>query len=272
MNIRADEIAKAEASSAHLRPFSVVIPAYNEIESIDALVRRLWKVLAPHESELIIVDDGSEDGTSGAIRAHDHVKCIELTRSGKTAALHAGFAAARFDTVVTLDADMQEDPAHIPEFVGALDSHDFVHGWRIARDDPYLAKVFPSRVYNRMVAGLFHHDFSDVNCGFRAMSRELARSMPRFEGAHRLFPVFAHANGCKVASIPVRHTRRAAGRAKFGSIWRFVAASCDLARAASHIRAVQPAQASRAYDHTRQMGVQFLERADHSRGSETRFA
>jgi glycosyltransferase involved in cell wall biosynthesis len=209
-----------------------VIPAFNERDAIHALAGSLGRLAEFLEVEFIVVDDGSTDGTAAIAQSCPGLRCVTLARSGKTAALHAGFRAARHAIIVTLDADLQEYPEEIPDLVMALEGADLVYGLRVHRMDSYFRKILPSRIYNRVIALAFGRDFGDINCGLRAMRREIALTMPTFDGAHRLFPLIVHKRGGTVTSRPIRHRARATGRSKFSSPARFLGAMRDLARVA----------------------------------------
>lgn len=230
--------AVRRSTASNLPPFSVIIPAFNEHDAIRALAVSLGALGEQFEAEFLVVDDGSTDGTAAIAESYPGLNCVPLARSGKTAALHAGFRAARHAIVVTLDADLQEYPEQIPDLVLALDDADLAYGLRVRRMDSYFAKILPSRIYNRIIALVFGRDFGDINCGLRAMRRETALAMPTFDGAHRLYPLIVHKRGGRVTSLPVRHRARATGRSKFSSPARFLGAMRDLARIAveSHAR------------------------------------
>jgi glycosyltransferase involved in cell wall biosynthesis len=217
---------------------SIVIPAYNEAESLPELQRELAEALerigVPWEA--IYVDDGSRDGTDQAIAklaaADPRVRGISLRRNfGKSAALATGFRLARGERVVTIDADLQDDPAELPRLLAALDSgFDLVSGWKQNRQDP-LSKTVPSRLFNAvtsMVAGVRLHDF---NCGFKVYRREVTEAISIYGELHRFVPALAHWAGFRVGELPVRHRARRFGRSKFGAS-RFVNGFLDLLSAA----------------------------------------
>ena len=172
------------------------------------------------EYELIFIDDGSTDDTwKRLVELHqpDRVRLLRFRRhSGKTAALMAGFRAAREETIVTLDGDLQDDPAEIPRFVAKLgEGYDLVTGWKKQRRDP-LIKVISSRLFNfaaRLFTGVRLHD---INCGFKAMRVEAARSLRIHGDLHRFIPVLAAARGFRVTEIEVTHHPRRHGRSKYG--------------------------------------------------------
>lgn len=203
---------------------SIVIPAYNEEESIPELYARLLTVLEATQLtwEIIFVDDGSTDGSIFRLQqlhANDaRVRMIRFRRNfGKTAALVAGFDAARGAMIITMDADLQDEPGEIPRLLQKLDEgYDLVSGWKHVRNDP-LSKTLPSKLFNRVVGlgtGLKLHDF---NCGFKAYRREVVESVRLYGELHRFIPALAHWKGFGVTEIPVEHHARKYGRSKFGA-------------------------------------------------------
>lgn len=209
---------------------SIVIPVYNEEQNILPMYERITEVLADAPSqyathyEIIFVDDGSSDASFAechAIQHRDHrVQVIQFRRNfGKTAALHAGFHHARGARVITIDADMQEDPADMVRLLAQLDAgYDMVSAWRRRRNDP-LDKTLPSRIFNAVVSlitGVHLHDF---NCGFKAYTRETIEDLHlRLYGdLHRFIPVLAQQRGFRVTEVPVDHKPRRFGKSKFGT-------------------------------------------------------
>ncbi len=202
---------------------SVVIPAMNEEGNIPALHRAIADVLEATgiTFELILVDDGSTDGTWQAIEALSardrRVIGLRHRRNfGKARGLATGFAAASGELVLTMDADLQDDPAEIPRFLAKLDEgFDLVSGWKQRRQDP-LGKTLPSRVFNatvRAVSGVPLHDF---NCGFKIYRADVVRTIRLYGELHRFTPVLAHAEGFRVGELPVRHHPRRWGTSKYG--------------------------------------------------------
>jgi glycosyltransferase involved in cell wall biosynthesis len=202
---------------------SVVVPVYNEEGNVPELHRRLGSVLSGigRPSELILVDDGSTDGTWRAIAAvaaaDPQVAALRHRRNfGKARALASGFAVARGEAVVTMDGDLQDDPDELPRFLATLDEgYDLVSGWKQRRQDP-LGKTFPSRLFNfavRRVSGVPLHDF---NCGYKAYRLDVTRSIRLYGELHRFTPVLAHAEGFRVGELPVRHHPRRWGTSKYG--------------------------------------------------------
>jgi glycosyltransferase involved in cell wall biosynthesis len=203
---------------------SVVIPVYNEQDSLEELYAKLTGVLEKtgRTFELILVDDGSTDRSAQIIadlhRRDPRVRMIRFRRNfGKSPALSAGFAFSRGDLVFTMDADLQDDPEEIPAFIARLEEgFDLVSGWKHRRQDP-LSKLIPSRLFNyvtSLVSGLRLHDF---NCGFKLYRGEVARSLNIYGELHRYLPALVHFQGYRVTEIKVRHHRRTHGVSKFGS-------------------------------------------------------
>lgn len=203
---------------------TLVIPLFNEQESLgelhQAIVRAMDRLGTPFE--IIFVDDGSTDRSSAilkAIRAEDpRVRIVRLRRNfGKAAALSAGFGAARGRYIVTLDADLQDDPAEIPSLIARLqEGYDLACGWRKKRQDP-LRKVIASRLYNRLVSVLTGVRLRDINCGLKAFRIEVARELSLHGDWHRFIPLLARWSGFRVLEVPVTHHPRRSGRSKYGA-------------------------------------------------------
>lgn len=202
---------------------SLVIPVYNEADSLEPLVREIDEALGGSGDayEIIFVDDGSTDGSPAIMErlaeARDDVQFVRLRRNfGKAAALSHGFAAARGEYVVTMDGDRQDDPAEIPNLVAPLSGgYDLVSGWKQRRQDP-VNKTLPSRLFNwtvRRATGIPLHDF---NCGLKAYRREVTDTISVYGELHRYIPVVAAQAGFRVTEVKVGHRRRTAGRSKYG--------------------------------------------------------
>lgn len=203
--------------------YSAVIPVYNEAESLEQLHGELDAVAREHgyEFEILFVDDGSTDDswrTIERLAARDsRVRGIRLRRNfGKAAALTAGFAETTGDVVFTLDADLQDDPHEIPNFLATLgDELDVVSGWKKVRHDP-LEKVIPSRVFNALVSWLTGVKLHDHNCGFKCYRGEVVKEVRIYGELHRFVPVLAAARGYKVGELAIQHRARQHGRSKYG--------------------------------------------------------
>jgi glycosyltransferase involved in cell wall biosynthesis len=202
---------------------SVVVPLLNEEHSLEALYAEIAAALEPRqdEFEVIFVDDGSTDGSMTVLsRLHDemaNVVVVHLRRNfGKAAALQAGFLEARGNAVVTIDADLQDDPAEIPKMLAKLDEgFDLVSGWKTRRNDPFFRRLF-SRWFNwatGVVSGVRLHD---VNCGLKAYRSEVLEGMRLYGELHRFIPVLAAYNGYRIAEIPVNHRSRQHGTSRYG--------------------------------------------------------
>lgn len=213
---------------------SVVIPAFNEAESIPELLDRIHQSIngMGRTYEVWVIDDGSDDGTYAAAAAvaqkRPEVHAVEFTRNhGKAAALQAGFDASCGEIIITMDADLQDDPAEIPALVAKIEQGwDLVSGWKQDRKDS-LVKNQTSKIFNWVVSrsvGLRLHDF---NCGLKAYRREVVESLKIYGELHRFVPALAYREGFRVAEIPVRHHKRTFGVTKYGPA-RFLNGFLDL--------------------------------------------
>jgi glycosyltransferase involved in cell wall biosynthesis len=198
-----------------------VIPVYNERDTLEALTAQIVKHAAGHEVRIIFVDDGSTDGSGETLdslaKKYDTVETIHFPENrGKSAALAEGFRAAEGDVVFTMDSDLQDDPVEIPAFLEKLaEGSDLVCGWKVNRQDPWH-KTLPSKVYNGFVAVVFGLKLHDINCGYKAMTLPVAKSLELKHDYHRLIPVLAAKQGYTVSEIPVKHHRREYGHSKYG--------------------------------------------------------
>jgi glycosyltransferase involved in cell wall biosynthesis len=203
---------------------SILVPVYNEVESLAQLHREITEGCrgAVSDYEILFVDDGSSDGSAAALDAladaDARVSVIHLRRNfGKSPALAAGFERVRGEIVITMDADLQDDPAMIPEFVKRIRAGaDMVSGWKQKRHDP-LDKTLPSRVFNGVVRKLSGVQLHDFNCGFKAYRAECMHELRVYGGFHRFLPVFAQDRGFKVDELVVHHRARQHGHSKFGN-------------------------------------------------------
>lgn len=214
---------------------SVVIPVLNEAETIHSLAEQVVGVLQEMDRtfEIVFVDDGSRDGTTEQVReahaADSRIRLVRFRRNfGKAAALCAGFEASRGGIVVTMDGDLQDDPAEIPRLLEKLDSEDLdlVSGWKRHRQDP-VSKRLPSKVFNWVTRKLAHIDLHDFNSGFKAYRREVLDEIALYGELHRYIPVLASRKGFSVGEVSVRHHPRRHGSSKYG--WdRFYKGLLDL--------------------------------------------
>jgi glycosyltransferase involved in cell wall biosynthesis len=202
---------------------SVVIPVFNEERSVALLFDELRSALDPlgQEWEAIFVDDGSTDGSFAALTrlhaADGQARVVRLRRNfGKAAALASGFAHARGDVVVTIDGDLQDDPAEIPRLLVKLEEgFDLVSGWKTRRQDPFARRLF-SRIFNRVVSTMSGVRLHDMNCGLKAYRAEVVRSLPLYGELHRFVPVLAYQRGYRITELPVNHRPRNYGRSRYG--------------------------------------------------------
>jgi dolichol-phosphate mannosyltransferase len=226
------ELTSGESAPARRCPLSVVVPLLNEEATLETLYRELAAALAGTAWEVVFVDDGSTDGSYRELvrlhAAHLNVRVARLRRNfGKAAALAAGIDVACGEIVVTIDADLQDDPAEIPSLLAKLDEgYDVVSGWKCDRHDPFLRR-FVSRIYNtatRIATGVKLHD---MNCGLKAYRSEVFEHVRLYGERHRFVPVLAHHLGFSVAELPVNHRPRTNGHSRFG-IERYLRAPFDL--------------------------------------------
>ncbi|HEU5263721.1 MAG TPA: glycosyltransferase family 2 protein [Gaiellaceae bacterium] len=201
---------------------SVVVPLFNEEHSLETLYREIASALDTQDDfEVIFVDDGSTDGSLSVLeRLHadsTNVVVVHLRRNfGKAAALQAGFLEARGDIVVTIDADLQDDPAEIPRLLAKLDEgFDLVSGWKTRRNDPLTRRLF-SKIFNWSTAVVSGVRLHDVNCGLKAYRAEVLQGMRLYGELHRFIPVLASYRGYRIAEIPVNHRPRPHGRSRYG--------------------------------------------------------
>ena len=213
---------------------SIVVPVYNEAESLKPLHAELIEVAGRegYELQLVFVDDGSTDESWQIVHelasADPRVQAVRLRRNfGKAAALSCGFAESRGELVMTLDADLQDDPEEIPKFLEKMKGgFDVVSGWKKVRHDPWH-KVGPSRVFNWLVSSLTGVKLHDHNCGMKCYRRDVIREVRLYGELHRFVPVLAAARGFRVGELVIQHRARRFGQSKFG-VNRFVKGFLDL--------------------------------------------
>jgi glycosyltransferase involved in cell wall biosynthesis len=203
---------------------TVIIPVYNEQENLPELIDRLFVVLGRIDfaSEVILVDDGSSDDSFAVLKRESlrrpGLKVIRFRRnSGQTAALMAGIDHAAGEVIVTLDADLQNDPADIPILLSTLaEGYDVVSGWRSDRQDAAISRNFVSRAANRVISRISGVRLHDYGCTLKAYRREVLEGMRLYGEMHRFVPIYATWMGARVTEIPVRHHPRRAGKSKYG--------------------------------------------------------
>lgn len=210
------------------KEISVVVPLYNEEESLKELYEKLRYALNRFKRwEIIFIDDGSTDGSANILkdirRKDRRVKIIRFRRNfGKSAALSVGFSHAKGDIVITIDADLQDDPEEIPNLVNEIKKgYDLVSGWKKKRRDP-ITKTLPSRFFNFVTSILTGIKIHDFNCGLKAYRREVVKEIQLYGELHRYVPVLAHWLGYKIGEIAVQHHPRKYGKSKYGMVrfWR----------------------------------------------------
>jgi dolichol-phosphate mannosyltransferase len=213
---------------------SVVVPVHDEERSVALLHEELAAALEPlgEPWETIFVDDGSDDGTFAALTrlhaAREGVRVVRLRRNfGKAAALQAGFEQAQGEVIVTIDGDLQDDPAEIPRLLAKLDEgFDLVSGWKAKRRDPPARRLL-SRLFNAVTGRLSGLRLHDLNCGLKAYRADVVHGQRIYGELHRFIPVLAHYRGYRVAELPVNHRPREHGRSRYG-MERYVRGFLDL--------------------------------------------
>ena len=224
---------------------SIIIPVYNEDESIVILHGEILNVAQLHhlDVEILFVDDGSKDNSWDKIcelsASHANTRGIKFRRNfGKAAALSAGFHAANGDIFITMDADLQDDPMEIPNFIKQLEQGgpakngqpftplDVISGWKKVRLDPWH-KTFPSKIFNKMVSNLTDVHLNDHNCGMKCYRAPIFKEVRLYGELHRFIPVLAAARGFKVGELAIQHRARKFGHSKYG-VRRFIKGFLDL--------------------------------------------
>jgi hypothetical protein len=204
--------------------YSVVVPFYNEQESVAQLYVKIIEVMdgVGEPYEIVFVDDGSKDGTfrlmSEIARDDDRVVVVQLRRNfGQTAALKAGFDHSDGEIIISMDGDLQHDPAEIPRFIEKIqEGYDIVSGWRVERTDHWLTRQIPSRVANRIMAKLSRVDLHDFGTTFKAYRREILSEIHLYGELHRFIPALASWAGASVAEVPITNIPRKSGKSNYG--------------------------------------------------------
>ncbi len=203
---------------------SIVVPLYNEEENVEALYKELTSVIddCNLNAEFVLVDDGSSDSTVEKVKEiagkDPRLKLVCFRRNfGQTAAMQAGFDHTQGDIVITLDGDLQNDPAEIPRMIEKLEEgYDLVAGWRKDRKDKLVSRKLPSMLANRLISKITNVQLHDYGCTLKAMSGEVARNLHLYGEMHRFIPALAAEMGVKIAEIPVNHRPRLHGESKYG--------------------------------------------------------
>ncbi len=203
---------------------SVVVPIYNEAESVEALVKAIANSVRETQLsyEIICVDDGSKDGSTQVLtnlaQKRVDLKAVILRRNyGQTPAMAAGFGLAKGKVIVTLDGDLQNDPADIPMLLAKLnEGYDLVSGWRKNRQDAALTRLLPSKIANLIIAKVTGVRLHDYGCSLKAYRSELVADMNLYGELHRFLPALAYIEGARIAEVPVRHHARRFGQSKYG--------------------------------------------------------
>ena len=219
----------------YIKEISIVIPAFNEAENLPFLCAEITEVMSQitDEYEIIIINDGSNDGTQKTIEElfnndDKHIIGINFRSNfGKASALSAGFIEAKGKIIFTMDADLQDDPKEIPNFLAKIEEgFDLVSGWKKNRKDSFI-KNTSSKFFNFVTSRFSRVKLHDFNCGFKAYRAEVAKSLDLYGQLHRYIPVMARNKGYKIGEISVHHRKRKFGRSKYGPI-RFVNGFLDL--------------------------------------------
>jgi len=200
---------------------SLVVPVFNEVDNLRPLYQAIAKALEGLHYELLLVNDGSNDGSADVLDAlaneHNNVRVIHFVRNyGQTAALTAGIRHAKAPVIVTLDADLQNDPDDIPAMLDRLHEADVVCGWRQDRKDPWLSRTLPSRLANVLISKLSNVPLHDYGCTLRVYKREFLEQIPLYGEMHRFIPIYVTWAGAKLIEVPVKHHPRRMGSSKYG--------------------------------------------------------
>jgi len=201
---------------------SIIIPFYNEKESLPLLLNKLKQVLAKiHlKSELILVDDGSSQKYQLEKLSLPYQLVRHRKRLGKGRALANGFLQAKGEIIVFMDADLQDDPEELPKFIEKINQgYDLVNGWRKKREDN-ITKIWPSFIFNQLLLKMFFKsNLNDINCGYKAMRRAVLEQIPLYGDNYRFLPIIAQQEGFRTTQVEVKHHKRLYGRSKYG-FWR----------------------------------------------------
>ncbi|MDA8092178.1 MAG: glycosyltransferase family 2 protein [Nitrospiraceae bacterium] len=216
-----------------IKDLSIVVPVYNEEENIRPLYEALKPVLDGMgvDYEIILIDDGSTDKTAAILEgltSDPKIVVLEFRRNfGQTAAFTAGFDHARGDVIITMDGDMQNDPADIPKLFSMAGQYDLVSGWRKNRKDPYLSRKLPSAIANWLIGAVTGVKLHDYGCSLKAYRREVVNNLRLYGEMHRFIPAVANWYGVTVAEVETTHHPRTRGKSKYG-ITRTIKVFLDL--------------------------------------------
>jgi glycosyltransferase involved in cell wall biosynthesis len=213
---------------------SIIIPVYNEEKTIKKLTNQIINVFnksAIKSFEIIFIDDGSNDNSweeISLLSKYKFIKAYQLRKNyGKATALMLGFKKAEGDIVITIDGDLQDDPIEIPKFINKINNgFDLVSGWKVKRHDP-ISKTFPSKVFNKLLSISFKTTLHDMNCGYKAYTKEAVASINIYGELHRFIPILLANKGFKITEIRVIHHSRKYGKSKYG-FSRFLKGFIDL--------------------------------------------
>jgi len=202
---------------------SIVIPVFNEEQSVNQLYQKIVKAFENNQSdyEIIFIDDGSMDSTFEKLkeisRIDNHIKIVKFRKNfGKSIALNAAFNFVRGSVIITMDGDLQDDPEEIPRFLSKIDEgFDLVCGWKYPRFDPFT-KTLPSKFFNKLTCLFTGVDLHDFNCGFKAYKRVVIKNIQLYGEMHRYIPALAAWNGFKITEIQIKHHPRYGGKTKYG--------------------------------------------------------
>ncbi|WP_293124422.1 glycosyltransferase family 2 protein [Microcoleus sp. bin38.metabat.b11b12b14.051] len=230
-----EKLALQQAATEVAIDISVVVPVYNEVESLPHLVEAIASAIQPSglSYQIICVDDGSKDGSADLLKqlagSRDDLCAVLLRRNyGQTAAMSAGFDRATGRAIVTLDGDLQNDPADILMLLEKLnEGYDLVSGWRKNRQDNTISRLIPSKIANWLIGRVTGVTLHDYGCSLKAYKSELVADLNLYGELHRFLPALAFIEGARIAEIPVRHHARRFGQSKYG-IWRTFRVLMDL--------------------------------------------
>ncbi len=230
-----EKLAQQQAATEVAIDVSVVVPVYNEVESLPHLIEAIASAIQPSglSYQIICVDDGSKDGSADLLKqlagSRDDLCAVLLRRNyGQTAAMSAGFDRSTGRAIVTLDGDLQNDPADIPVLLEKLnEGYDLVSGWRKNRQDNTISRLIPSKIANWLIGRVTGVTLHDYGCSLKAYKSELVADLNLYGELHRFLPALAFIEGARIAEIPVRHHARRFGKSKYG-IWRTFRVLMDL--------------------------------------------